>query len=223
MNVSLPTMRMTMNQRQSPISSVSSFAARALLSVCVLSFALPASAHIDASHVASGFTSSGFVSGLLHPLSGLDHLLAIFAVGVWASQHRGRERRALAVVFPVMMVAGAVLGSLGLVFSGIEAGIAISVAVLGVLIARSIRLSTSVGALLVACFALAHGYQHVVEMSAAYSLYAYCAGFALSTVLILASGLALGAGSTRMFARSGRRWTGAVIATAGMYFFFAVV
>ncbi len=223
MNVSLPTMRMTMNQRQSPISSISSLAARALLSVCVLSFALPASAHIDPSHVASGLTSSGFVSGLLHPLSGLDHLLAIFAVGVWASQQQGRERRALAVVFPVMMVAGAVLGSLGLVFSGIEAGIAISVAVLGVLIARSIRLSTSVGALLVACFALAHGYQHVVEMSAAYSLYAYCAGFAVSTVLILVSGLALGTGSTRMFARSARRWTGAVIATAGMYFIFAVV
>ncbi|MES2671968.1 MAG: HupE/UreJ family protein [Pseudomonadota bacterium] len=217
-----------MNQRQSPISSVSSLAVRALLGVCVLSFALPASAHIDASHidashVASGFASAGFVSGLLHPLSGLDHLLAIFAVGVWASQHRGRARRALAVVFPVMMVAGAVLGSLGLVFSGIEAGIAISVAVLGVLIARSIRLSMSVGAFLVACFALAHGYQHVVEMSAAYSLYAYCAGFALSTVLILASGLALGAGSTRMFARSSRRWTGAVIATAGMYFISAVV
>lgn len=84
-------------------------------------------------------------------------------------------------------------------------------------------LSTSVGALLVACFALAHGYQHVVEMSAAYSLYAYCAGFAVSTVLILVSGLALGTGSTRMFARSARRWTGAVIATAGMYFIFAVV
>lgn len=182
-----------MSQPPSPLStSKAKLAARALSSIAAIAFALPASAHVDTSHVSSAFTDSGFFSGLLHPLSGFDHLLTILAVGIWASQHQGKARQRLAVMFPPMMMVGALLGSMGLPIQGMESVIAFSVAVLALLIAGSIKLSPSVGASLVACLAIAHGYQHAVEMDAAHAFYGYCAGFTVSTVLILVAGISLG-------------------------------
>jgi urease accessory protein len=171
---------------------MATFAARALWSVAAIAFALPASAHVDASHVASAFADSGFFSGLLHPLSGIDHLLTILAVGIWASQHQGKVRQTLALMFPSMMVVGALFGSTGLPIPGMDLAIAFSVALLALLIAGSIKVSPSVSAPLVACLALVHGYQHAVEMNAAHAFYGYCAGFTVSTVLILVAGFTLG-------------------------------
>ena len=123
-------------------------------------FALPASAHISVMH-----SGGGFQAGLLHPLTGLDHLLAMLAVGVWAAQNQRPAIWLLPVVFPLMMVVGALVGMSGILVPGIEAGIAASVLILGLCIALMVRLPVAQSGGLVAVFALAHGYAHGIELS----------------------------------------------------------
>ena len=98
-----------------------------------------------------------FSGGLVHPLSGLDHLLAMIAVGLWAAQLGGRARWLVPAAFVGVMALGAALGHAGMNFSGMEQAIAASVLVLGLLVARSVRLPVAAGMALVGVFALFHG------------------------------------------------------------------
>jgi urease accessory protein len=144
-----------------------------------------------------GSQGAGLMAGLTHPFVGLDHLLAMIAVGIWAGQLGGRAVWLIPLTFVSVMAAAATLASFGLLLPLIEPAIACSVLVLGLLIAGSVRLPTSVGALLVCLFAVFHGYAHGLELPQAASPILYGAGFVLATALL--HGLGIG------FARNSRQ------------------
>jgi len=141
-------------------------------------------------HASSG-EAGGLLRGMLHPLGGLDHLLAMVAVGVWAAQCRGRAVWVLPVAFLAMMAAGGFLGTPGAPGGFAEAGVALSVVVLGLLVARAVRLPSTAGAAIVAVFAVFHGLAHGAEMPADVSGWAYGAGFLVATAFLHAVGIAL--------------------------------
>ena len=144
-----------------------------------------------------GSQGAGLMAGLTHPFVGLDHLLAMFAVGIWAGQLGGRAVWLIPLTFVSVMAVAATLASFGLLLPLMEPAIACSVLVLGLLIAGSVRLPTSVGVLLVSLFAVFHGYAHGLELPQAASPILYGAGFVLATALL--HGLGIG------FARNSRQ------------------
>jgi urease accessory protein len=144
-----------------------------------------------------GSQGAGLMAGLTHPFVGLDHLLAMFAVGIWAGQLGGRAVWLIPLTFVSVMAVAATLASFGLLLPLMEPAIACSVLVLGLLIAGSVRLPTSVGVLLVSLFAVFHGYAHGLELPQAASPILYGAGFVLATALL--HGIGIG------FARNSRQ------------------
>ena len=136
-----------------------------------------------------GSQGAGLMAGLTHPFVGLDHLLAMIAVGIWAGQLGGRAVWLIPLTFVSVMAAAASLASFGLLLPPMEPAIACSVLVLGLLIAGSVRLPTYVGALLVGLFAVFHGYAHGLELPQAASPILYGAGFVLATALLHGLGI----------------------------------
>lgn len=151
----------------------------------------------------------GFATGFIHPLAGLDHLLAMVAVGLWAAQFGGRWLWAIPLVFVSAMLAGGALGFAGLTLPLLEPVIAASVLALGLLTVLRIRLHTA-GVVLVAAFALFHGVAHGAELPATTGALPYAAGFVIATALLHLLGLAAG-----LQAKIAARWAGAPIALAG--------
>jgi urease accessory protein len=145
-----------------------------------------------------GTQGAGLVAGLVHPFVGLDHLLAMIAVGIWAGQLGGRLVWQVPLTFVSVMSAAAALGSFGVTLPLVEPAIACSVLVLGLLIAGSVRLPASTGVGLVALFAVFHGYSHGLELPQAASPFLYGVGFVLATSLL--HGLGIG------FARCSRQY-----------------
>ena len=145
-----------------------------------------------AAHAHPGHATSGFTSGFFHPLGGLDHLLAIVAVGLWAAQNGGRAFWLVPLCFVGLMSAAAAAGAAGVQIPFADAGIALSVIALGVLVAGRTRLPLAIAAVMIGGFGLAHGYVHGLEMPAAIDGLAYGLGFALATVLLHGLGIALG-------------------------------
>lgn len=129
-------------------------------------------------------------AGLLHPFSGLDHMLAMVAVGLWAAQAGGRNLLLLPAAFVAAMTLGAGTGVLGGYVPFAQAGIAVSVLVLGVLVAFAVRGSWQWAAPLVAVFALFHGYTHGTEIPEFSDRWSYFAGFLMATMALHASGVA---------------------------------
>lgn len=169
-------------------------------------FAAEAQAHV-------GVHGTGLTAGVIHPFTGLDHLLAMVAVGAWAAQLGGRARRAVPLTFIAVMAAGGAWGGLGGWLPGVESGIAASVLVLGLLVAFSARLPIAAGMALAGTFALFHGYAHGAEMPGTVNLWLYALGFVLSTALLHAAGLAAGSAMKARLVRLG----GAGLAFAGMW------
>lgn len=134
----------------------------------------------------------GFASGFGHPLSGLDHVLAMLAVGLWSAQLGGAARWRLPLVFPLLMLAGAGLGVYGLVLPGVETGIALSSLLLGMLVLLRVRCGPVTAAWVVGFFALLHGHAHGAELPSQADALAYSAGFTLATLLLHVTGLLLG-------------------------------
>lgn len=134
----------------------------------------------------------GFVSGFTHPLYGWDHVAAMVAVGILGAFLGRPAIWVLPVVFPLVMALGGVLGILGLPLPGIEPGIALSSIVLGSLIVLAIRPPLWAAAILVAGFAIFHGYAHGTELPNAANPLAYSAGFVLSTGMLHLCGIAIG-------------------------------
>jgi urease accessory protein len=167
-------------------------------------------------HAHPGHDGTGFLHGFSHPLSGLDHLLAMLAVGLWAAQMGGRARWAVPATFVGVMALGGALGMAGLHLPMMESGIAASVLVLGLLVAASARLSLAAAMPLVAVFALFHGFAHGMEMPASASCFAYAAGFVLATAALHAAGIGLGMGIQRVTSAPLVRFAGAAIAVVGM-------
>lgn len=127
-----------------------------------------------------GHEAAGFASGFHHPLGGLDHVLAMLAVGLYAGRQPGAMRWALPGAFVAAMLGGAAIGATGVELPAVETGIAVSVLVFGVLIAFMTRPPLAVAVALVAAFALFHGYAHHAEMGDG-TLASYAAGFAIVT------------------------------------------
>lgn len=141
------------------------------------------------SQAGSGF---GFLAGLEHPLTGVDHMLAMLAVGIWGVLLRGQAVWILPVAFPLIMTIGAVAGILGLPMLPIEPGIAASVIGLGLVIATKFRPPLAGAVALVSIFAVFHGYAHGVELPGRADALTYCIGFMLATGLVHLSGIAIG-------------------------------
>ncbi len=139
-------------------------------------------------HILPG-TGHGLREGLLHPFSGLDHLLAMFAVGLWAAGHRGRALWLIPLTFVSVMALGGAIGLAGMHIPGAEFGIALSALVLGSLIATATRFKPSWSMALVGAFAIFHGYSHGHEMPASVSAIGFSAGFLLSTLVLHALGI----------------------------------
>lgn len=160
----------------------------------------------------------GFLTGFLHPLGGLDHFLAMFAVGLWGAQIGGRSVWTLPVTFPLIMVAGGILGILDVPLPWAEIGIAISLLVLGSAIALKWKANEIIMLLLISIFAICHGYAHGVELPKAADPADYAIGFVVSTGLIHVFGIGMGIVSQKLFLGHLTRVLGVFIILAGVYF-----
>jgi urease accessory protein len=166
---------------------------------------------------------AGFAHGFMHPVGGWDHILAMIAVGLWASQLAfGGNKKAIWAVplaFVSMMTIGGVLGAGGATLPGVETGIATSVLVLGVLIAAAIRLPLPASVAAVGAFALFHGAAHGAEMPTSSNGLLYGAGFVLATILLHAAGIGAALGTQKLM-KSPQvlplRFAGAAIALSGV-------
>lgn len=144
-----------------------------------------------------GPSAAGFSAGLVHPLLGLDHLLAMIAIGLWATQLAERTGRPaplwlVPAAFVTMMGGGALVAITGLDLPLVETGIVGSVIVLGLLIAAAPRLPIPAGLALAAFFALFHGYAHGNELPESAAAPLYALGFLLATTFLHGIGVALG-------------------------------
>ena len=133
----------------------------------------------------------GFVGGLAHPLFGPDHVLAMVAVGLWGAFLGAPAIFILPVVFPLVMAVGGVLGILGVPLPGVEIGIAVSAAVLGMMVALAARPPLWVAAVIVGAFAIFHGHAHGAELPPGADAVAYSAGFVIATGCLHLAGIAL--------------------------------
>lgn len=167
-------------------------------------------------HVGVG-EASGFMYGLTHPASGLDHICAMLAVGLWVAQTGGRSMWAVPLTFVVVMALGGALPMLGIGLPFVEPGLVLSVLLLGVLIAASIRLPLWLGGSMVGLFALWHGHAHGAEMPAFGSGIEYALGFLLATALLHVAGIAFGLGMQRLSRERLTQAAGAGIALCGVY------
>jgi urease accessory protein len=159
--------------------TVSSIVATAM--VPSLAFAHPGPDHVH-----------GLADGLLHPLTGADHILAMVGVGVLAAQLGGRALWLAPLSFLTMMVIGSALGIAHIEVPFVEAGIALSIITLGVVLLFGVGLPTVTAAALVGFFAVFHGYAHGAEMPSATLALNYGAGFLLATGLLHLVGISLG-------------------------------
>ena len=138
-----------------------------------------------------GHGDSGLVAGISHPIGGLDHLLAMVAVGLWAAQQQGAARLALPCTFVGTMLIGGLLGFEGLELPALESGIAASVLALGLAVALAVRPPLVMAVAATALFALFHGVAHGLELPDMSSPWAYAAGFVAATAALHAAGYGL--------------------------------
>lgn len=150
--------------------------------------ALPATAF---AHAGEGF-QGGFVSGLLHPLFGWDHVVAMVAVGLWGAILGRPALWVLPIVFPLVMAVGAAMGIAGIPVPAIETGIALSGVVLGLAVALMFKPPMIVAAILVGLFAIFHGHAHGTELPDAASPIGYAIGFVIATGGLHALGILFG-------------------------------
>lgn len=163
-----------------------------------------------------GHGGGGFASGFAHPLHGLDHLLAMLAVGLWAAQLGGRARWAVPAAFVGVMALGGALGMAGVGLPLAGQGIVASVLMLGLLIAAAVRLPLAAGVALVGIFALCHGYAHGAEMPETAAGAVYALGFAGATALLHGCGFGLGVLMQRGAKAGWLRASGVAISAAGV-------
>jgi urease accessory protein len=180
-------------------------------SLPILTVALALLPGLALAHTGAGATA-GFVAGVLHTISGLDHILAMVAVGLLAAHLGGQARWLVPASFLTAMAAGGLVGALGLGLPFVEPGIALSVLALGLVVALRARLPLLPAIAVVGLFAVFHGHAHGAGMPAAASALTYGAGFALTTAALHGLGLALGRAGPARLAQA----TGGAMALAGV-------
>jgi urease accessory protein len=148
---------------------------------------------------------SGFTHGFLHPLGGLDHVLAMVAVGLFAAHLGGGALCLVPATFVAVMALGGTLGMAGIAVPFVETGIALSVVTLGLAVALRVSVPLITAMALAGFFAVFHGHVHGAEMPADASGLGYAAGFTLATALLHGAGIALGLAVAKHGELSGRR------------------
>jgi urease accessory protein len=182
---------------------------------CML--ATPANAHMGTG------LPGGFASGFLHPLDGTDHLLAMVSVGLWGAFLGRPLLYVLPVVFPAVMALGAIMGMVIMPIPPVEMGIAVSVLVLGGCIAFAVRAPVWVASLIVAVFAIFHGYAHGKELPSAGDPIGYSTGFMTATGLLHVLGIALGTLNRLPDGVVATRIIGAAVAASGSWFLYRAI
>src|SRR4051812_36051239 len=172
-------------------------------------------------HVGQGDISGGFLAGLAHPVMGLDHVVAMVAVGIWGAQLRAPAIWVLPVTFPLVMSFGGVLGGLGVPIPGIEIGIAVSAIVLGAMIAIAARPPLWAAGVIVGVFAVFHGYAHGAELPESANAITYAMGFVIATGSLHALGILIGVINKWKAGEKALRAGGVLIAGCGIYFLIA--
>lgn len=172
-------------------------------------------------HVGQGDVSGGLVAGLMHPIMGLDHVVAMVAVGIWGAQLRAPAIWVLPVTFPLVMSFGGVLGGLGVPIPGIEIGIALSAIVLGAMVAFAARPPLWAAAIIVGIFAIFHGYAHGAELPESANAISYAMGFVVATGCLHALGIVIGVINKWKSGARVLRAGGVLIALCGVYFLVA--
>ena len=188
-----------------------------LMVLTLLVFSAVAGAH------EGGGIAGGFYSGFVHPILGWDHVAAMVAGGLWGAFLGNPAIWVLPIVFPMVMAIGGALGVAGIPLPAVETGIATSAVVLGLMVALAARPPLWVAALIVAVFAIFHGYAHGAELPEAANPLAYSLGFVIATGLLHLSGIAFGLLARWPAGRLAVRTGGGLIALAGVGFLTGVV
>ena len=165
----------------------------------------------------------GFLTGFRHPISGLDHVLAMVAVGLWGAQLGAPAVWVLPVAFPMVMAFGGMLGLMGIPLPGTEYGIALSAIMLGVAIVFEVRPPLALAALLVGFFAVFHGHAHGTELPPGQSALLYSMGFVIATGCLHALGIGVGTVHRWAWGQKLLRFAGAVVAVGGTFFMWKAV
>ncbi len=188
----------------------------ALLLLAVMACS-PAWGHAEAGQV------SGFMSGFVHPVSGMDHVLAMVAVGLWGAQLGNPALWLLPVTFPLVMAFGGFLGLIGVPLPATEIGIALSGIMLGLMVATQARPPLWSAIFLVAVFAIFHGHAHGTELPEGASGLTYSIGFVMATGLLHASGIAIGLLQRWPQGKLAVRGLGCMVSLGGAYFLFGAL
>jgi urease accessory protein len=167
--------------------------------------------------------AAGFLSGLAHPVSGFDHVVAMVAVGLWGAVLGAPAIWVLPIAFPLVMALGGLMGLLGFPLPGVEIGIAASAVVLGAMVLADIKLPLWVAALVVAFFAIFHGHAHGRELPEGTSALLYSLGFVIATGLLHATGILLGVAHRWAMGRQVVRAAGGGVALAGLFFLWRAI
>jgi len=184
----------------------------AVLALALLTIATPVLAHVQDGQ------AQGFVSGFWHPISGLDHVLAMVAVGLWGAQLGPPALWLLPVTFPIMMAFGGFLGLVGIPVPGVEIGIAVSALLLGIVVAFEAKPHLALAAIIVGAFAIFHGHAHGTELPAGQSALMYSIGFVITTGCLHGLGILIGAANKRPLGNVILRLSGSAVAIAGSLF-----
>jgi urease accessory protein len=185
--------------------------------VLLLLAAAPAHAHVEKG------SAAGLLAGLRHPVSGLDHVIAMVCVGLWGAQLGPPAVWLLPVTFPLVMALGGFLGLVGVPLPGVEIGIALSAILLGLMVACEARPPLWAAALLVASFAVFHGHAHGTELPPGASGILYSIGFVIATGALHATGITIGLVHRWGAGRVALRVAGGLVALAGFAFLWKAV
>lgn len=192
-------------------------ASRCLAAASFAAFASPAIAHVQVGQ------ATGFFTGFLHPISGLDHVLAMVAVGLWGAQLGAPAIWLLPVTFPIVMAFGGFLGLLGVPLRGVEIGIAGSAILLGAAVMTERKPPLIAAAALVGFFAIFHGHAHGTELPPGQSGLLYSLGFVVATGCLHAIGIAIGAIHRWPAGQVALRLAGGCVGLAGIFFMWRAV
>ena len=188
-----------------------------LLALLLLLATTPAWAHVQQGQAA------GFLAGVKHPISGLDHVLAMISVGLWGAQLGPPAVWLLPITFPMVMALGGFLGLVGVPLPGVEIGIALSAVLLGLMVAREARPPLWLAATLVGFFGVFHGHAHGTELPAGQSGLLYSIGFVIATGCLHGVGIAISVVHRWGWGRIALRFAGALVTVAGLAFLWRAV
>ena len=162
--------------------------------------------------------AAGLLAGLQHPVSGLDHVLAMVSVGLWGAQLGAPAVWLLPVTFPMVLAFGGMLGLIGVPLPGVEVGVALSGVLLGLAVLAEWRPAVWAAAPIVGFFAIFHGHAHATELPAGASGLLYSVGFVVATGTLHVVGIGIGVIHRWGWGRVALRATGWLVAAAAAFF-----